>query len=94
MTSLLVLQPLPACQVIIANLSLNFILYCGTVPVPVGPDGVSATLPPSRPADNTGAIVGGVVAVVVIIAATIIAAITIIAIILRNRRAEFKPNQG
>lgn len=56
---------------------------------PESPDGPSVT---SMPADNTGAIIGGVVAVVVIIAVTIITAVTVIAIILRNQRAEFQPN--
>ena len=57
--------------------------------MPVGPDVTSS---PSRPTDNIGAIIGGVVAVVVIIAVTIITAVTIIAIILRNQRAELKLN--
>ena len=62
---------------------------------PVGADGrISMTTPASSNSDNTVAIIGGVVAVVVVI--TIVIAITIliaIALVLRSRRAEFSPHQ-
>ena len=78
--------------------SLHF--HCA---VPVGPGGrttittpssQTAADPASSSSDNTVAIIGGVVSVVIVV--TIVIAITIliaIALILRSRRAEFSPNQ-
>ena len=48
-------------------------------------------VPASSNSDNTIAIIGGVVAVALIIAVTVI--VIVIALILKNRRADFSPNQ-
>ena len=78
--------------------SLFFHTYCAA---PVGPGDRTSTTPPlqtvAAPAgsssDNTVAIIGGVVAVIVVV--TIVIAITILIAIalLRGQRAEFSPNQ-
>ena len=66
---------------------------------PVGPSGGSgiATMTTSRPPtpdsfNNTTAIVGGVVAVLFIIV-TAVTILVIVALVLRNRKAVFKPSQ-
>ena len=79
---------------------MQLVVYAFQFAAPVGPGGrISMTTPPlqtaagpaSSSSDNTVAIIGGVIAVVIvlIIAAT---AVVIAVLILRNRKAEFKPN--
>ena len=83
----------------IANNFMQLAVYAFQFAAPVGPGGrIFMTTPPPQTAagpassssDSTVAIIGGVIAVVLIIAAT---AVVIAVLILRNRKAEFKPNQ-